>query len=136
MDSNNFNINNGLSDEEIIARRYELVNFAKQFEGNPYVYGGTSLTNGADCSGFTMSLYNHFGYQLPRTADSQGYIGIQVSRSQLLPGDVIVYTNLGGAHHVGMYIGDNLMIHAGTTQTGIVIVPIFEGHKIYRRVIY
>ena len=136
MDNNNNFINSSLSDEEIIARRNALVEYAKQFEGNPYVYGGTSLTNGTDCSGFTMGVYGHFGYRLPRTAAGQGFVGIPVNRNSLLPGDLVVYYYDNGGGHVGMYIGNGLMIHAGTPQTGIVIVPIFSGNKVYRRIVY
>ena len=136
IDQNNNNLNSMLSDEEIISKRNEIVEFAKQFEGNPYVYGGTSLTNGADCSGFTMSVYNNFGYKLPRVAGSQASVGMAVSRSQLLPGDLVVYFYENGGGHVGLYIGNGLMIHAGTPQTGIVIVPIFSGNKVYRRIIF
>ena len=136
IDNHNNSINSGLTEEEIIARRYELIAFAKQFVGNPYVYGGTSLTNGTDCSGFTMSVYNHFGYLLPRVAASQGSVGIAVSREQLIPGDLIVYYYENGGGHVGIYIGNGYMIHAGTEATGIIIAPIFDGYKVYRRIIY
>ena len=136
IDSYNNSLNNTLSEEQKIAKRNALVEFAKLFIGNPYVYGGTSLTNGTDCSGFTMSVYNNFGYKLPRSAISQGYVGKPVSRSELLPGDLIVYRYSNGGGHVGIYIGGNKMIHAGTEKTGIVIASIFEGNKVYRRIIY
>ena len=132
VDVHNNRLNNGLSSEQKNAIRYELINFAKQFEGNPYVYGGTSLTNGTDCSGFTMSVYNNFGYKLPRSSVSQAYVGKMVSRNELLPGDLVVYYY----GHVGIYIGNGKMIHAGTEKTGIVIAPIFAGNKTYRRIIY
>lgn len=135
---NNYNneINKNLTEQEKNSIRYSLVEFAKQFEGNPYVYGGNSLTNGTDCSGFVKGVYNNFGYQMPRTASDQGYMGISVSGDQLLPGDVVVYYYNGIGGHVGIYIGNGLMIHAGTPQTGIVIVPIFEGYRGYKRIIY
>ena len=136
MDYNNNYINSLLSEEEIVARRYELLSYAKQFEGNPYVYGGTSLTNGTDCSGFTMSVYSHFGYQLPRSSSGQVFIGMPVNGNELLPGDLILYLYGGVGGHVGIYIGNGLMIHAGTESTGIVIAPIFEGNRVYRRIIY
>ena len=136
MDNNNDLINSYLNDVQKISLRNELIAFAKQFEGNPYVYGGNSLTNGIDCSGFTKAIYNNFGYQLPRSAGSQGYVGKAVSRSELLPGDLVVYNYVGGGHHVGIYIGNNKMIHAGTEKTGINIATIFEGNKVYRRIIY
>ena len=136
IDSHNTRLNEKLSYEQKMAKRNSLINFAKLFEGNPYVYGGTSLTNGTDCSGFTMSVYANFGYKLPRSALSQGYVGKPVSRGELLPGDLIVYRYPGGGGHVGIFIGGNKMIHAGTEKTGIVIASIFEGNKVYRRIIY
>lgn len=132
----NNSINDGLTEEEKNNIRYSLVEFAKQFEGNPYVYGGTSLTNGTDCSGFTMSVYYNFGYKLPRTANSQSYMGIRISEDELLPGDIITYITNGVGSHVGIYIGNGMMIHAGTPQTGIVIIPMYSGYRIYNRVIY
>ena len=136
MNNHNNAVNANLSEEEKSARRNAIVAFAKQFEGNPYVYGGNSLTNGIDCSGFIMAIYNNFGYQMPRTAGSQGTMGIQVSASQLLPGDIIVYHYSDGGSHTGLYIGNGKMIHAANSRTGIVIVSIYEGYKTYNRVIY
>lgn len=124
--------NSLLSEEEKTNLRNNIVEFSRQFVGNPYVYGGTSLTNGTDCSGFTMSIYANFGYKLPRSSTSQIYIGIEIPQSALLPGDLVVYYY----GHVGIYVGNGLMIHAGTSQTGITIAPIFSGAKTYRRVIY
>lgn len=136
MNNYNNNLNSGLTDEQKMSRRYALVEFAKQFEGNPYVYGGNSLTNGIDCSGFVKAIYNNFGYQMPRVAGSQGYMGIRISESQLLPGDIVMYITNGVGSHVGIYIGNGLMIHAGTQQTGIVIVPMYAGYRVYNRIIY
>lgn len=132
MNINNNNLNSGFSDGYKNNLRYQIVEFAKQFIGNPYVYGGTSLTNGTDCSGFTMGVYGNFGYQLPRVSTSQAYMGIEVSPYELLPGDLVVYYY----GHVGIYAGNGMMVHAGTSQTGIVLAPIFEGSKTYRRIIY
>lgn len=136
MNNNNNNKNALLSDEEKNNLRQEIANFSKQFVGNPYVYGGTSLTNGADCSGFTMSVYANFGYALPRVAASQGYVGTPVSEAQLLPGDIIVYYYEGGGGHVGIYVGNGMMVHAATSQTGIVLAPMFPGYRVYRRIIF
>lgn len=136
MDNNNNLLNSYLTEEQKTQKRYELIEYAKQFEGNPYVYGGNSLTNGIDCSGFTKAIYNYFGYQLPRVAVSQGYVGKTVSRSELLPGDLVVYRYSNGGGHVGIYVGNGKMIHAGTEETGIVIAPIFPGNITYRRIIY
>lgn len=132
MNVHNNSLNGNLTSEQKSSLRYSLINFARQFEGNPYVYGGTSLTNGTDCSGFTMSVYGNFGYMLPRSSVSQIYVGIPVGYNELLPGDLVVYYY----GHVGIYIGNGMMIHAGTERTGIVVAPIFSGNKTYRRIIY
>lgn len=92
----------------------KIATYACQFIGNPYVYGGTSLTNGADCSGFTQSVYRNFGYSLPRTSTSQRRYGREVSYSEAQPGDLICY-----AGHVGIYIGGGMIVHASTAKTGI-----------------
>lgn len=89
----------------------QIARYACQFIGNRYVYGGTSLTNGTDCSGFTGSVYAHFGYQLHRIADDQRRDGREVSYSEVQPGDILCY---GG--HVGIYIGGGLMVHASNSQ--------------------
>ena len=136
MNNHNNTLNIGLTEDEKMARRHALVEFAKQFEGNPYVYGGNSLTNGTDCSGFIKAIYNNFGYQMPRTAGSQGYMGISVNASELLPGDVVVYHYSGGGSHTGLYIGNGKMIHAATSDKGIIIAPMFDGYRTYNRVIY
>lgn len=110
------------------ATREAVVAYAQQFLGNPYVYGGTSLTNGTDCSGFTMSVYAHFGYALNRASYEQVNNGISVSMDSLLPGDLLFYTNGGSSiGHVALYIGDGQIIHASTERTGIII-----GNAFYR----
>lgn len=103
----------------------EIANFACQFVGNPYVPGGTSLTDGADCSGFTLAVYNHFGLSLPRSSASQAGYGREVSYAEAQPGDIIYY---GG--HVGLYIGNGLIVHASTQATGIKI-----SNALYRSII-
>ena len=105
-----------LSEEEL---RQQIVDFALQFEGNPYVYGGTSLTNGADCSGFVMSVFAEFGYSLPRVAADQYYQSVKKEVADLEPGDLIFYGR--GIGHVALYIGDGQIIHASTAATGIKI---------------
>ena len=96
-----------------------VVAYAKQFLGNPYVYGGSSLTNGTDCS---MSVYAHFGYSLNRSSYTQVYNGRAVSMSALLPGDLLFYKyNSSTISHVAMYIGGGQIIHASTPSTGIII---------------
>ena len=91
-----------------------IANYALQFVGNPYVSGGTSLTNGADCSGFTMSVFAYFGISIPRTSDQQGRAGREVSYSEAQAGDIIYY---GG--HVAIYLGGGRIVHASTEKTGI-----------------
>lgn len=94
----------------------EIANYACKFIGNPYVYGGTSLTNGADCSGFVQSVYRDCGYSVPRTAGSQRGIGTEVSYGSAEPGDLFFY-----AGHVGIYIGGGQIVHASSAKTGIKI---------------
>ena len=103
-----------------LAHRQEIVNFALQFEGNPYVYGGTSLTNGADCSGFVMSVFKEFGYSLPRVASAQYEASEKKDISQIETGDLVFYGS-GGIGHVALYIGNGKIIHASTSASGIKI---------------
>lgn len=91
-----------------------IANYACQFIGNPYVSGGTSLTNGADCSGFIFRLYADYGYRVPRTSSQLRSVGTGVSYSEAQPGDIICYEG-----HVGMYIGGGMIVHASTQRTGI-----------------
>lgn len=100
----------------------QIVDYAVQFVGNPYVSGGTSLTNGADCSGFVQSVFKHFNISLPRTTYEQVKSGTSVSVSNLQPGDLVFY--YPGITHVGIYIGNNQIVHAANTKTGIVISPL------------
>lgn len=100
----------------------EIANYAQQFVGNPYVYGGTSLTNGADCSGFVMTIYKNYGYSIPRTADVQGTVGTEVALTAVAPGDLIFYDHgTGSIKHVAMYIGNGQVVHASSSTTGIII---------------
>ena len=91
----------------------EIANYACQFVGNPYVPGGTSLTNGADCYGFTHSVYKAFGYSIPRTSSQQRSAGREVSYSEAQPGDLICY-----AGHVAIYLGNGRIVHASSVKTG------------------
>lgn len=94
-----------------------VADFAVQFVGNPYVYGGTSLTNGADCSGFVMSVYKNFGVSLPHSSSADRNVGTDVGGLEnAQPGDIVCYTG-----HVGIYIGDGQIVHASTASTGIKI---------------
>lgn len=93
----------------------QIANFALQFVGSPYVYGGTSLTNGADCSGFVMSVYQNFGISLPRTSGEQGQCGTDVGGlGNAKPGDLVSYSG-----HIGIYIGNGQIVHASSAKTGI-----------------
>ena len=93
-----------------------IAKYGCQFIGNPYVYGGTSLTNGADCSGFTYRIYADFGYSIPRTSGSQRSCGVGVNYEDAQPGDLICYDG-----HVGLYVGGGYIVHASTEKTGIKI---------------
>ena len=102
------------------SRRSQLVNYALQFVGNRYVWGGTSLTNGVDCSGFTMRVMEKFGVSLPHYSGSQAQMGKKVTSATMKPGDLIFYAGSNGkVNHVAIYIGDNQIIHAGSKDTGI-----------------
>ena len=95
----------------------QVADFALQFVGNPYVYGGTSLTNGADCSGFVMSVYANFGVSLPHSANADRKRGTGVaSIEEAIPGDIVCYSG-----HVGIYIGNGQIVHASNSRTGIII---------------
>ncbi len=102
--------------------RVAIVEYAKQFLGNPYVYGGSSLTKGTDCSGFTMSVYKKYGVSLNRSAAAQAKQGTKISKSELQPGDLVFYADSSGhINHVALYIGGNQVIHASNKRTGIKI---------------
>ena len=107
------------------AKGREVADYGLQFVGNPYVYGGASLTNGADCSGFTQSVYKHFGISLPRTSSEQRSAGREVPYSEAQPGDLICY-----AGHVALYIGNGQIVHASTPATGIKV-----GNATYRTIL-
>ncbi|MCM1282181.1 MAG: NlpC/P60 family protein [Roseburia sp.] len=99
--------------------RVSLVQYALQFVGNRYVWGGTSLTNGVDCSGFTMQVYAHYGIGLPHHSGSQPAYGTRISASAARPGDLFFYGNGGSIGHVGIYIGNGQIVHASNARTGI-----------------
>lgn len=101
--------------------RVALVQYALQFVGNPYVWGGTSLTNGIDCSGFTMQVYAHYGISLPHHAASQPGYGKRISASEARPGDLFFYGSGSSIGHVGIYIGNGQIVHASNPRTGIKI---------------
>ena len=108
--------------EESASLRSRIVNYAMKFLGNPYVWGGTSLTRGADCSGFTMSVMKNFGISLPHYSGSQANSGKRIKSSQMKPGDLIFYgSSRGRINHVAMYIGNGQIIHAASRRSGIKI---------------
>jgi cell wall hydrolase; N-acetylmuramoyl-L-alanine amidase (fragment) len=101
-------------------RRSDLVNFACQFVGNPYVWGGTSLTHGCDCSGFTQTIMSKYGVSLPRVSREQSRTGVKVSSENMRPGDLIFYANRRGVvNHVGIYIGNGQVVNAASRRSGI-----------------
>ena len=101
----------------------QIATYAVQFVGNPYVWGGTSLTNGADCSGFVYRIYNNFGIEMPRVGHSS--LGKWVSFSELQPGDIVFYSDTGyEITHEGIYIGNGKIVHASTPSGGIKISPV------------
>ena len=108
-----------IKEQKRLALKSELVEFSKQFIGNPYVSGGTSLTRGSDCSGFVMSVYGNYGYDLPRTTGEQAVIGTEVSIDDIEVGDIVSYGYNGFATHSALYIGDGMIIHASTPELGI-----------------
>lgn len=101
--------------------RVDLCQYAKQFLGNPYVWGGTSLTNGADCSGFVLSVFAKYGVSLPHSSRAQANMGTSINSSELAPGDLVFYAKGGTINHVAIYIGGGQVIHASSPKTGIKI---------------
>lgn len=104
---------------ELLDDREKLVTYACQFVGNPYVWGGTSLTDGVDCSGFTQQIYASQGIFLPHSSELQSQYGTQVAVSDAQPGDLIFYADNSRIYHVIIYIGNGQAVHAGSTKTGI-----------------
>lgn len=100
--------------------RVDLCEYAKEFVGNPYVWGGTSLTKGADCSGFVLSVFKNFGYKLSHSSRAQANEGKKINLSDIQPGDLIFYgNNRGNINHVAIYIGGGKVVHASSPKTGI-----------------
>ena len=111
---------NGVSDV-----RVDLISYATQFVGNPYVWGGTSLTNGADCSGFTLSIFAKYGVYLPHSSQAQANCGTRISASEAKPGDLFFYGSGSSISHVAIYIGNGQIVHASSKKTGIKISNAF-----------
>lgn len=118
--------------EAAVITGEDIVEFALQFVGNRYVYGGTSLTNGTDCSGFVMRVYENFGYSLPRSSYYQRGAGVKVSAEDIQPGDIVCYSG-----HVAIYIGDGKIVHASNARDGIKITNDYTYRKVLsiRRII-
>ncbi len=115
-------VNNGLEGSSSSSSfRSKLVEYALQFKGNPYVWGGTSLLYGADCSGFTQSIFRYFGIDIPRTSRTQAIGGKIISIDEMKPGDLIFYAKNGTINHVGIYIGNGQIIAASSPKNGIKI---------------
>jgi peptidoglycan DL-endopeptidase CwlO len=105
--------------------------FAKQFVGNPYVWGGEDLVKGADCSGFTQSVFKNFGISLPRTASGQSKVGREIDPADMQPGDLLCFKDPSASKvgHVGLYIGGGKFVHACSTKTGIIISDVSKWTK-------
>ncbi len=99
--------------------RVDLCQYAKEFLGNPYVWGGTSLTNGADCSGYVLSIFKKYGISLPHSSRAQANCGTTIKLSEAQPGDLVFYGNGKTINHVAIYIGNGQVIHASSPKTGI-----------------
>ena len=117
------NSENEVPYNEIISN--QVVNYALKFVGGPYVYGGNSLTNGTDCSGFTKLVFANYGVYLPRSAPEQAYAGVHVDLSDIKPGDIIVSGYDGVVCHAALYIGDGKLVHALNSNVGIVVTSMY-----------
>ena len=111
--------------------RESLISFASQFIGNPYVWGGTSLTNGADCSGFVQSVFAQYGYDLPRTSGEQSQYGVKIPVEEAEPGDLIFYADGGTVYHVVIYAGDGQTIEAMNESIGITTGHVLESDAVW-----
>ena len=114
-------ITEALYGEGVTDVRIALCEFAKQYVGNRYVWGGTSLTKGADCSGFVLSVFRNYGVSLPHSSVAQANCGTRISVSEAQPGDLIFYGNGKRINHVAIYIGGGRVVHASNPRTGIII---------------
>lgn len=111
--------------------RQSMLEYASQFVGNPYVWGGTSLTNGADCSGFVQQIYKAYGYDLPRVAEDQSQYGTKIAVKDAQPGDLIFYAKNGYVYHVVMYAGDGKTIEAANEDVGIIYGTVYEKDAVW-----
>ena len=138
--NNSDSVQNDEKVTEKVSAGEKAVAIAMKYLGNPYVYGGTSLTNGTDCSGFTQGVMKLMGINIPRTSKAQSKFGTLVPRSQLQKGDLLFFgESASSIFHVGLYIGDGKMIHASTPSTGIIISDAYRSGgaplQVIRRVI-
>lgn len=117
------NSENEVPYNEIISN--QVVNYALKFVGGPYVYGGNSLINGTDCSGFTKLVFANYGVYLPRSAPEQAYAGVHVDLGDIKPGDIIVSGYDGVVCHAALYIGDGKLVHALNSNVGIVVTSMY-----------
>ena len=128
-EENVYSINLAATEENVVPYNEiisnQVVNYALNFVGNPYVYGGNSLTNGTDCSGFTKLIFAEFGIYLPRTAFEQGYSGVRVGLNNIMPGDLVLSGYGGTIGHVAIYIGNNKLVHALNSNVGIVVTDLY-----------
>ena len=122
------NSENEVPYNEIISN--QVVNYALKFVGGPYVYGGNSLTNGTDCSGFTKLVFANYGVYLPRSAPEQAYAGVHVDLGDIKPGDIIVSGYDGVVCHAALYIGDALNSNVGIVVTSMYIMPIIDVRRV------
>lgn len=119
------NMSEFLFGEGVSDVRVSLCEYAKEFLGNPYVWGGTSLTKGADCSGYVLSIFGKYGYSLPHSSRAQANMGTKVSLAEAKPGDLVFYSKGGRINHVAIYIGGGQVIHASSPKYGIRITSVY-----------
>lgn len=122
---NIINLSIGMSTSYYSGKGQEIVSYALQFVGNPYVYGGISLTEGADCSGFVMRVFENFGINTGRDSRSQAAKCRKISLNELRPGDLLFYADGDSINHVAIYIGNNKIVHAQGKDTGITVSDAF-----------